>query len=130
MNGRSWCVLLGLAGVLVFAFAGAARGYEVPEEHPRIFIKPADVPGLVARCAPGGPLAEKYQALRRWVDGYLERNEAMNGEGLPGLCLVYQVEKGLGRDSRRYVDYLTQGLWGTDGKGAGSTLDPWRQWTT
>jgi len=112
-------MLLGLAGVSVFALAGATSGYEVPEDHPRIFINPADVPGLVARCGPGGPLAEKYQALKGWVDGYLERKEAMNGEGLPGLCLVYQVEKGLGRDSRRYVNYLTEGLWGSDGKGGG-----------
>jgi hypothetical protein len=135
MNGLSWTTWVGTVMGLSLLLASGAReaggfAYEVKPGHPRIFVSAEDVPALVKRCSPGGPAAEQYGALKQWIDGFLSRQEAMNGSGLPGLCVVYQVEKGLGHDTAKYVDYLVNGLWGTDGKGGGSKLNPGRQWTT
>jgi hypothetical protein len=130
MNGLSWTTWAVAVVGVALVLAGGAFAYEVKPGHPRIFISQADIPALVERCKPGGPVAEQYAALKQLVDGFVSRQEAMNGSGLPGLCIVYQVEKGLGQDSAKYVDYLVNGLWGTDGKGGGSKLSPGRQWTT
>jgi hypothetical protein len=113
---------------VVGSIASMAGAIEVKAEHPRIFLTRDEVPALVERCKAGGPVAAEYAAIKQFIDSAIAENRAVNGAGLPSLCIVYQVEKAQGNDARKYVDYLTKGLWGTDGKGGGSHLQPGRQW--
>jgi len=114
------CVLAVVAGVL--------QGAQVRKGHPRIFATREQIPQLAERCRPGGPVAAEYAALKESIDAAISQGEAINGGGLPSLCIVYQVEKAWGHDTKKYVDYLVKGLWGTDGKGGGSPLKFARQW--
>jgi len=121
---------LRLVGVLVMVslLTGVAGAVEVTSGHPRIFLTKEQIPELAQRCKPGGPVAAEYASLKKSIDQAIAQKKAINGAGLPSLCIVYQVEKTLGRDTTKYVDYLVKGLWGTDGKGGGSRLQPGRQW--
>lgn len=101
---------------------------QVESGHPRIFYTAETIPDLVARCEPGGIMASEYAAMKARVDGYTVEKRAMSGNNLPALCIVYQVEKALGHDVAGYVDFLVKGLWGTDGKGGGSDLEPGDMW--
>jgi len=96
--------------------------------HPRIFYTPETIPELVERCRPGGVVHAEYVQLKTYIDAHLEEQKALPGAHLPGLCIVYQVEKGKGGDVSHYVDYLVNGLWGTDGKGGGSELEQGEIW--
>ena len=118
--------LIGFAAMLLGA--ACAGAVEVAQEHPRIFVKKSELPALAKRCSRGGAVAAEYSAIKRAVDGYMSGRRAMNGATLPSLCIVYQVEKALGNDVAKYVDYLKRGLWGSDGKGGGSNLPAGRQW--
>lgn len=109
--------------VIGFVACGA-WGYEVAKDHPRIFIHQQDLPELARRCGPGGPFASEYQALKTAVDAVIESREPLNiGEWLPEIPLVYVVEKALGHDAARYSDFVRRQMWGSDGRGAGSSLD-------
>ncbi|MDP7129721.1 MAG: hypothetical protein QF437_04495, partial [Planctomycetota bacterium] len=114
--------------LIVFSFAAFlaalavthAGAVQVKREHPRIFVNKSELSELAKRCAPDGIAAKEYAAIKLKVDGFVDGRRAMNGQWLPSLCIVYQVEKTLGRDASKYVKYLRKGLWGTDGKGGGS----------
>ncbi len=122
--------------LIVFSFAAFlaalavthAGAVQVKREHPRIFVNKSELSELAKRCAPDGIAAKEYAAIKLKVDGFVDGRRAMNGQWLPSLCIVYQVEKTLGRDASKYVKYLRKGLWGTDGKGGGSVLSARRQW--
>lgn len=117
--------------ILAFGLSAGALGAQevtVREGHPRIFFTKDEIPALAERCKPGGPVAAEYQAVKKAIDEVIARNQAVNGAALPSLCIVYQVEKALGHDTTKYVDYLVKGLWGTDGKGGGSPLQARPQW--
>jgi len=119
-------VVLGLG--VTMAWCTRSQGAQIPKKHPRIFVKRSELPELVKRCSPGGAVAAEYAELKRRIDGYVSGRKAMDGGSLPGLCIVYQVEKTAGRDASKYVDYLKNGLWGTNGKGGGSKLAGRRHW--
>ena len=114
----------------MYLVAGLAWAQEVTvrQGHPRIFLTKEQIPELAERCKPGGSVATEYAAIKEWLDTRIAEKRAINGAGLPSLCIVYQVEKALGHDTRKYVNYLVKGLWGTDGKGGGSALQSGRQW--
>ncbi len=123
-----WTVrLVGVLAVFVLV-SSMADAVEVRPGHPRIFLTKEQIPELAERCKPGGAVAAEYAAIKKSIDQAIAQKKAINGAGLPSLCIVYQVEKTLGRDTAKYVNYLTKGLWGTDGKGGGSRLQPGRQW--
>jgi hypothetical protein len=123
-----WTLRLLGALTVLGVLAATVSAVEVKAGHPRIFLTKEEIPALVERCKPGGPVAEEYAAIKQLIDSAIVEKRAVNGAGLPSLCIVYQVEKARGADARKYVDYLTKGLWGTDGKGGGSSLQPGRQW--
>ena len=122
----TWRLVAALAMVSwLTSVVGAA---EVKSAHPRIFLTKEQIPELAQRSKPGGPVAAEYAAIKKSIDEAIAQKRAINGAGLPALSIVYQVEKTLGRDTTKYVDYLVKGLWGTDGKGGGSRLSSRRQW--
>jgi len=118
-----------LAAALVLALhAPVSAEVNVYGGHPRIFYTAEQIPNLVARCRPGGVVSDDYVAMKADINRFIDEKRAMNGNNLPALCIVYQVEKALGNDVTRYVDFLVKGLWGTDGKGGGSNLQPGDMW--
>lgn len=113
---------------LFLAFSPSTHALTIHPDHPRIFLTAGQLPALAERCKPGGPVAAEYAAIKNDLDSRIKRKQAVNGTYLPILCVVYQVEKHLDHDTDKYVDYLVNGLWGTDGKGGGSTLSTSYQW--
>ena len=119
--------IIWLACCVLAAMAEGAT-VTVREGHPRIFLTRDEIPALAERCKAGGPVAAEYAATRESIDQAIAEGRAINGAGLPSLCIVHQVERAQGHDTAKYVDYLVNGLWGTDGKGGGSSLGFGRQW--
>ena len=115
-------VLIVLVGCFCLLLSPPVQAYEVAKEHPRIWVRAKDLPELARRCGPGGPFAEEYQAMKTAVDEYVDTNSKANlGHWLPEIPLVYLVEKSLGHDASRYSDFLRKEVWGTDGRGAGTS---------
>jgi len=115
---RTTALTLGVAMLI----PGPLTAYEVAKEHPRIWLRKADLPDLARRCGPGGPMAEEYQAMKTAVNEVIVTSSpAVLGHWLPEIPLVYLVEKSLGRDASKYSDFVRKEMWGTDGREAGAS---------
>lgn len=116
------------AALILLTLSLSTHALTIQPDHPRIFLTADQLPALAERCKPDGPVNAEYTAIKNDLDSFISRKQAINGNYLPSLCVVYQVEKYLGHNTTKYVDYLVKGLWGTDGKGGGSTLSTSSQW--